>query len=513
MKEYDVLVIGGGPAGISAALAAARKKLNVVLLEEKGVLGGQLIKQTHKFFGSKEESAGTRGIYIANNLVKKVKENHNIDLYLNSMVMGYYEDGVVTILKDERMLKIKPKKIIVATGAFEKSLPFENNDLPGIFGAGAVQTLMNVYGILPGKEILMIGSGNIGLIVSYQLSQAGVKVKGIVEISEKIGGYLVHASKVRRIGIPIYTRHTIIKAIGKRKVERAIIENVDTHEQKNISCDAICLATGLMPLTDILNQMNCEMKYVPELGGFVPIRDENLKTTITDVFVAGDAAGIEEATAAMLEGELAGLYSSYEITNKFDKRINTIKNRLKELRKISSKVVNGLKKLNLYKDFDFDSDKPENLKQLLKTGVPENKKIDKLFSNKNKKFAIIECFQKIPCNPCVESCPTNAITMDDLNAIPKLDYNKCIGCGNCVSICPGLAIFVVDNEKESILIPYEFYPVPKKGEFVEILNREGNILEKNEVLSVRKLKDKTNLIEVKVSKRNIKHSRHIKVVR
>ncbi|WGS64835.1 FAD-dependent oxidoreductase [Marinitoga aeolica] len=510
MKNYDILIIGGGPAGISSALAAAKLNLKVALFEEKEILGGQLVKQTHKFFGSKDESAGTRGIYIAQKLINEVNNKDKIDVFLNSMVLGYYEDGVVTALVKEKMEKFKPKKIIIATGAFEKSLPFENNDLPGVFGAGAVQTLMNVYGILPGKEILMIGSGNIGLIVSYQLAQVGVKVKGIVEISEKIGGYLVHASKVRRLGIPIYTKHTIVKALGDRKVKGAIIENVETKEKKEISCDVICLATGLMPLSDILNQINCKMKYIPELGGYVPVRDENMKTTVENVFVAGDSSGIEEATAAMLEGELAGLYASYEITNTFDKRINEIKEHLKELRKTSSKVVSGLKKLNLYKDFIVDSQK--DLGKLHRTGVPEKEMIENIIPKDSNRFAIMECFQNIPCNPCVASCPTNAISMDSLNGIPKLDEKKCIGCGNCVAVCPGLAIFVVDKKKESVLLPYEFLPVPEKGEMVEIMDREGNFLEKNIVLNVRKMKDKTNLIEVKVSKENINNARHIRVV-
>src|SRR5690606_3786622 len=131
----------------------------------------------------------------------------NIDIKLNATVLGIYEDGVVTLEEDDKYFKVKPKSIIVSTGASEKTLAFPNNDLPGIYGAGAVQTLMNVYGIKPGNKVLMVGSGNIGLIVSYQLTQAGVKVAGIVEASSNIGGYLVHASKIRRLGIPIYTQH------------------------------------------------------------------------------------------------------------------------------------------------------------------------------------------------------------------------------------------------------------------------------------------------------------------
>ena len=107
------------------------------------------------------------------------------------------------------ILNIKQKRLLLLRGgASEKFLAFENNDLPGIYGAGAVQTLMNLYGVLPGQEIMMVGSGNIGLIVSYQLLQAGVKVKAIIEAAPTIGGYKVHASKIRRLGNPhLYTNN------------------------------------------------------------------------------------------------------------------------------------------------------------------------------------------------------------------------------------------------------------------------------------------------------------------
>ncbi len=205
MLRTDVLVIGGGPAGISAALAASEFGLEVILVEERDFLGGQLIKQTHRFFGSKNEHAGVRGIKIVEELRDKLGSNKRISVLTGSTATGIYEDGIVTVLKNGRVEKIKPEKIVVASGAFEKYLPFENNDIPGIFGAGAVQTLMNIYGVLPAKKVLMIGSGNIGLIVSYQLVQAGVEVKAVVEAAPSIGGYLVHASKLRRQGIPIMT--------------------------------------------------------------------------------------------------------------------------------------------------------------------------------------------------------------------------------------------------------------------------------------------------------------------
>mgnify|MGYP002421900026 CR=1 FL=1 len=117
-------------------------------------------------------------------------------------VLGIYEDGIVTVFYHGKHMKIRPSKIILATGASEKFLEFPGNDLPGIYGAGAVQTLMNVAGVKPAERVLMVGAGNIGLIVSYQLMQAGVEVAGIIEAAPKIGGYLVHAARIGGSGCP-----------------------------------------------------------------------------------------------------------------------------------------------------------------------------------------------------------------------------------------------------------------------------------------------------------------------
>lgn len=314
MDRIELAVVGGGPAGLAAANQAAELGLEkIVLFERDNFLGGQLVKQTHQFFGSKEQYAGTRGIDIAKELTGKVQKKAGIEVKTGAVVQGYYEDGVLGYLEAEKFKKVKPEKTIVATGAAEKMLAFPNNDLPGIYGAGAVQTLMNQYGILPGQEILMIGAGNIGLIVTYQLLQAGVKVKAVVEASNKIGGYAVHATKIRRAGIPILTRHTIKEARGDTKVEEAVICQLDQNwniisgTEELLEVDTICLAVGLTPKVDLALQAGCQMAYLPELGGDVPVRNEDLEMTEENLYIAGDAAGIEEATAAILEGELAAV--------------------------------------------------------------------------------------------------------------------------------------------------------------------------------------------------------------
>jgi sarcosine oxidase subunit alpha len=315
MRELELLIIGSGPAGLCAAISAASSGARVLILERSFTPGGQLIKQTHMFFGSERQYASHRGVDIADILLKKLAEyGDQIELLLNATAVGFYEDNVVTVLKDEKeYFKVKAKSVICATGAYEKSLAFPNNDLPGIYGAGAVQTLMNVYGVKPGDRVLMVGAGNIGVIVSYQLLQAGIGVVAVLDAAPKIGAYLVHASKLARMGVPILCSHTVKEAIGADCLEAAVVCRVDEKfrpipgTEQRFDVDVMCISVGLSPLNELLAMRGVEMKYVPQLSGSVPLRTENCETCIPGIYVAGDASGIEEASSAMAEGYLAGL--------------------------------------------------------------------------------------------------------------------------------------------------------------------------------------------------------------
>lgn len=313
MLETEIAVVGGGPAGMCAAIAAARQGARVTLVDREDRLGGQLVKQTHRFFGSEHEHAGTRGFQIAELLSSEIAALPGINVLSEATALGFYPDRVLLLEQRDRIKKVRAARLVVATGAAEKMLAFPNNDLPGIYGAGAVQTLMNVHGVTPGKRVLMVGAGNIGLIVSYQLLQAGVQVAAVIEAAPRIGGYAVHASKIRRAGIPILTSHTVLEAHGTRHLEGATIARVDQSWQpvagseRYIEVDVMCLAVGLSPLVELLCQAGCAMRYVPELGGHVAIRSAEMETSVPGVFVAGDAGGVEEASSAMLTGTLAGL--------------------------------------------------------------------------------------------------------------------------------------------------------------------------------------------------------------
>ncbi len=313
IEGIDVLVIGGGPAGLAAAIAAAKHGLSVLIVNEHFKLGGQLIKQTHKFFGSKDLFGGLRGFQVAEELESKVRSMRNVRVLLQATAYGFFRGGWVGVAGKDRLYRVKPRFVIAAPGAAERHLAFPGNDLPGVMGAGGAQTLMNEYGILPGDEVLVVGSGNVGVIVSYQLLQAGAKVKGIVEILPYIGAWFVHAAKIRRYGVKVYTRHTIKEVRGKDRVEGATIVRVDEHfkpvpgSEVDIPCDLVLIAVGLTPDTRLLAQAGTVVTWVPELGGLVPIRTKYLETSVPGLFIAGDASGIEEATTAMIEGEIAGL--------------------------------------------------------------------------------------------------------------------------------------------------------------------------------------------------------------
>lgn len=339
-----------------AAAEAASAGCRVTLVDMDLALGGQLVKQTHKFFGSKLEHAGTRGYRITDVLLKELEDNRErITVHNRTTAVGFYPDeGVMSLVTGEdHYFRLKPERIVMATGAQEKLIPFLNNHIPGVYGAGAVQTLMNQYGVVPGDKVVMVGAGNIGLIVSYQLLQAGVEVAAIVEAQDKVGGYWVHAAKIRRLGVPILLRHTVTEALGEEVVTGARIQELDdtftpTGKPRDLDCDIICLAVGLSPSCELLWQARCEMNFVKELCGYVAKRDRTLRTSHKDIWVAGDCAGIEEASAAMVEGRIAGLDVARSLgrveEGEYAKRFEHYWGRLSNLRagEVGEKICAGI---------------------------------------------------------------------------------------------------------------------------------------------------------------------------
>jgi len=511
MKRYDLIVVGAGPAGLSAAIEAAKCGLQVIVFDENANPGGQLFKQVHKFFGSKEHKAKIRGFRIGEQLLAEANQL-GVQVVLNATVAGLFQDKEITVRINDGIYHYKGDTIIVATGASENATAFEGWTLPGVIGAGAAQTMMNLHGIVPGSKVLMLGSGNVGLVVSYQLLQAGCEVVALADAAPRVGGYGVHAAKLTRTGVPFYLSHTIIKAEGSDCVTGVTIGAVDKAWQlipgteKYFEVDTICVAVGLSPMAQILSAAGCSMEESQSKGGYVPVCDEYGETSIAGVFVAGDVSGVEEASSAMIEGRIAGI-AAVEYLGFIDKTV--LIEKTLELESALSTLRQGMFAIeNRGKILEKSDEGYDVSLHLLQKGYLTEEEVMQYpgVTKQQGIHAVIECSQNIPCNPCQDACPKQCIKVgDNITSLPVIDEAAvCIGCGLCVAACSGQAIFLVDENYEdgyaSITLPYEFLPLPAKGDVGWTLDRSGQKVCKAEVVKVNTAAafDRTNLLTIKV---------------
>ncbi|WP_039652831.1 FAD-dependent oxidoreductase [Clostridium tyrobutyricum] len=513
MKRYDVIVVGAGPAGLSSAIEAAKRGLKVVVFDENSRPGGQLFKQIHKFFGSKEHKAKIRGFKIGEELLKDANDT-GVECVLDAVVIGLYLDKEVVVKIGDEVVHYKGDTVIIATGASENMVTFDGWTLPGVVGAGAAQTMMNLHGVQIGKKILILGSGNVGLVVGYQLLQAGCEVVAVVDAAPKIGGYGVHAAKMARCGVPFYLSHTIIKAEGDECVTGVTIGEVDGRwkiipgTEKHFDVDTICLAVGLSPMSQLTKMAGCSMEENPKKGGLVPVCDEYGETSIKGIFAAGDVSGIEEASSAMIGGKISGVSACYRLGFIDKQELKTVTD---DLRKALSSLRQGMfGPENKGKDIEKTQEGIDISKNLLKKGYLTDEEIMKYPGVKSIKgiHAVIECSQNIPCNPCQDACPKKCIKVGaNITSLPIIDEkSQCIGCGMCVASCSGQSIFLIDEDYEkgytSVTLPYEFLPLPEKGMKGRGLDRSGKEVCMAEVVDIQSLPafDHTNLLTIKVPK-------------
>lgn len=510
VKRFDLIVVGAGPAGLSAAIEGARCGLEVVVFDENDRPGGQLFKQIHKFFGSEEHKAKTRGFRIGEELLAEARDC-GVRVRLQTVVTGIYLDKEVIVEAGDGVEHYKADAIVVATGASEKTVPFDGWTLPGVIGAGAAQTMMNIHRLKPGTRVLMLGSGNVGLVVSFQLIQAGCEVVAVVDAAPRIGGYGVHAAKVARTGVPFYLSHTIVSTDGEETVEGVTIAEVDggwkptPGSEKHFDVDTICLAVGLSPMSQLLHGAGCRMADTPL--GYVPESDDHGQTTISGVFVAGDVSGIEEASSAMIEGRIAGAaaaeYLGYIDEESLGQSVTRFEHALDALHQ--GMFAPG-RRGNTITETDEGIAVSENL---LTHGFLLEEELTRFPGVVNARKSlrpVIECTQNIPCNPCQSACRRGCIKVGKRIAeLPKLDTAKpCIGCGMCLAACSGQAIFLIDDSADdgsaTVTLPYEFLPLPAPGTTGEALDRGGTPVCEAEVVAVKSLPayDDTHLVTMKV---------------
>lgn len=511
MERYNLIVVGAGPAGLSAAIEAAGRGMSVIVFDENHRPGGQLFKQIHKFFGSKEHKAKIRGFKIGEQLLKEASDA-GVKVQLNSTVTGMYLNNEVTVNHDGQICHYRGDSIIIATGASENMVPFDGWTLPGVIGAGAAQTMMNLHGVKPGSKVLMLGSGNVGLVVSFQLLQAGCEVVALVDAAPRIGGYGVHAAKVARTGVPFYLLHTIKKAEGTDCVTGVVIGQVDEHfkiipgTEKHFDVDTICIAVGLSPMSQLLKMAGVKMEDNPRRGGQVPIVDEYGETSVPCIFAAGDVSGIEEASSAMIKGRMAGLRAAFRLgytdEDSMKKSESDFAADLDSLRQGMFAPGNKGKLIE-----KTDEGIPVSM-NLLTKGFVAADEIGRFPGVTVQKgiHPVIECTQNIPCNPCQDACAKHCIKIGScITALPQVENpSPCTGCGLCVASCSGQAIFLVNESFESgfasVTLPYEFLPLPVAGDKGTALDRSGKPVCDAEVVSVRTSPafDHTNLLTMKV---------------
>jgi len=456
--ETEVLILGGGPAGLSAAIELAKAGVGVILIDDKAALGGKLVLQTHKFFGSIDAChAGTRGMDIGQKLEAQVRSYENVRIWTETTALSVFSDRKVGVLRQGHYVLVRPQMLLVATGAREKSLVFKGNTLPGVYGAGAFQTLVNRDLVRPTERLFVIGGGNVGLIAAYHALQAGIQVVGLCEALEECGGYKVHKDKLVRMGVPIHTRHTVVCANGTEEVQSVTIAQLDDRwkiipgTEKTFTCDTVLVAVGLEPVDEFLHKAK-------EYG--------------LPYYAAGDAEEIAEASAAMFTGKIRGL----EIAKALGRDVGEVPPEWHR----TAEVLKSRPGATITEE------------------IPEDEK---------GVFPIFHCSQEIPCNPCTSICPKGAIVIEggDILGLPMFNEEDCIACEQCVAVCPGLAITLVDfrrtdSQDAIVSIPYEFPGATiKEGDVVTVLDTLGTPLGNVPVVKVRspKFADHALLVKVK----------------
>lgn len=513
MKRYDLIVIGAGPSGLSAAIEAASHGLSTIVFDENARPGGQMFKQIHKFFGSREQKARMRGIDIGAKLVAEADEV-GAKVVQNATVMGIFPHKDVSVMIDDEVYTCKADNIIIATGASENTLAFPGWTLPGVMGAGSAQTQMNLHGVMPGQKVLMMGSGNVGLVVGYQLKQAGCDLVAVVEAAPRVGGYGVHAAKLARTGVPFYMRHTILRAEGENRVEKAVVAEVGPDwkpipgTEKEFDVDTICLAVGLSPMYQLAMTAGCKLVDEPVNGGVHPQVDEYCATSVPGVFCTGDLVCIEEASSAMVKGRIAGAAAALRAGYISEEAHAALHEKyMASLNQLRSGMFSGASKGNT--SLTETAEGIPLSESLLAHGYLDEAEFKHFpgYAEWGKGFhPVVECTQNIPCNPCQDVCPKRCITVgEDIANLPQAHPEiECINCGMCVSSCPGQAIFLINEDYEpgfsAVSLAYEFLPMPSKGDIGYALDRSGKPVCKAEVVDVRvnKAYDKTAVLTMKV---------------
>ena len=302
-RHADVLVVGGGPAGMSAALAAAERGAGVTLVDDQPSLGGHL-----RFDAAPHDGVAgmgsSGGHEIAQRLAGQVQASERIDALSDSAAFGLYEGNLVGVLSGHRMIKLRAKQVVVATGSYETPAIFEKNDLPGVMLSSAAQRLMHLYGVKPGSTALVTTSDDRGYTVALDLLEAGVRIAALADSRHDFPGDLDAAKELQANGVLILASNAPSRVEGTKRVLGAVVARLDngrlTTEERQFDCDTVCAAGEMQPANSLLRQAGATFGYDELVGEVVP------DSLPAGVLAAGDVTGVHDVRTAVLQGRLAG---------------------------------------------------------------------------------------------------------------------------------------------------------------------------------------------------------------
>jgi thioredoxin reductase len=348
MKAFDLVIIGGGPAGIAAASTAASQGLEVALIDERPTLGGQIYKRVGPGFKVKKASEVGKDYYLGEKLIAEL-DSLKVEIYFETLVATIEQSEVVVIQNGKSAERLSFRKLLISPGAYDRPVVFPGWTLPGVITAGAAQSLVKTQRVAPGSRIFFAGSGPLALAFPAQLSGYGANIVGIIEAAPRPGIFKALRILLAVIGnldlmrdaakyqfhlisnrIPMTYGRIIVSANGKDRVESVTHAEVDKNwrvipgTEKTVEVDAICIGYGFFPSVELFRLLGCELGYEESRGGTVVKLDEWGATSVANVFGAGDGTGISGSYVAIARGRLAALKIAAELGKISEKSLSSL---------------------------------------------------------------------------------------------------------------------------------------------------------------------------------------------
>jgi len=354
--EPEILVIGGGPAGMSAARAAALCRAKVILVDERSNLGGQYFKQLAKPFRFVKPTAGDRQFRAGRALIEETRRV-GVDIWSDSVVWGAFAPLEIAVAVGAQQHVLRPQCLIIATGAYERGVPYPGWTLPGSMTTGAAQTLQRAYRVAPGRRVLIAGNGPLNFQLAADLIADGVNVVALVEAAqspafasffsllrairaspELIFDGMRYVRRIRRADVPILYGSAVVSAGGDGQVKKAVVARIkssgepEAGSEQTFEADAICSGYGFLPVNDIARALGCRHRFDSATGALVVERDDDCLTSRPRVYVVGDSGAANGARAALAQGSIAGIQAvrslGYLINPKAERELARARRRL-----------------------------------------------------------------------------------------------------------------------------------------------------------------------------------------